>query len=94
MKCSYNNKELKKTQAYEKGVSDAVNTMIIIVTYVLSCYGYKGKRIQDMIHKIEYTADSINKGYITHQDLEDTLWEEYQIRLQKHKSWCEGSIEE
>lgn len=94
MKCSYNSRETRKNQSYEKGVSDAVNTMIIIVAYVLSCYGYKGKRIQDMIHKIEYTADSINKGYITHQDLEDTLWEEYRIRLSKHKKWCEGSLEE
>ena len=94
MKCSYNSKEARKNKSYEKGVSDAVNTMIIIITYVLSCYGYKGKRIQDMIHKIEYTADSINKGYITHQDLEDILWEEHRIRMGKEKKWCEGSLEE
>ena len=94
MKCSYNSKETRKNQSYQKGVSDAVNTMIIIVTYVLSCYGYKGKRIQQMIDKIQYTADSINKGYITHQDLEDILWEEYRIRMGKEKKWCEGSIEE
>lgn len=94
MKAAYNNKGVRKTLAYEKGVSDAVNTMLIIVTYVLSCYGYKGKRIQQIINKIEYTADSINKGYITHQDLEDILWEEYQIKMQKHKPGYERSYKE
>lgn len=85
MKCAANNKQLRRNTEYEKGISDAVNSMLIIFTYVLSCYGYKGPRIQQMVSKIEDVADSINKGYITHQDLEDELWNEYQIKMKKRK---------
>ena len=94
MKNALNNKAVRKNLAHEKGISDAVNTMLIIVAYVLSCYGYKGTRIQQIINKIEYTADSINKGYITHQDLEDILFEEYEIKMQKHKPGYERSYKE
>jgi hypothetical protein len=59
--------------------------MLIIVAYVLSCFGYKRAKIQQIVNKIQDVADSINKGYITHQDLEDELWNDYEILMQKRK---------
>lgn len=83
MKCRLNNKQVKKNLDYDKGMSDGVNSMLIIVAYVLSCFGYKKAKIQQIVNKIEDVADSINKGYITHQDLEDDLWNEYEILMEK-----------
>ena len=81
MKCSINNKQAQKNANYEKGTKDAVYSMIVIVAYVLCRYGYKGRRIQQLMHSIQDVADSINKGYCTHKDLEDTLLAEYDIQL-------------
>lgn len=81
MKCSVVNEGVKTRQAYEKGIQDSTYTLITIVAYVCSRYGYKGRRIQQIIHSIQDVADSINKGYITQQDLEDILLEEYNIQL-------------
>lgn len=93
MNCLANNKQAKRKNDYERGVASGVDTMLIVFTYVLSCYGYKGVRIQQIVSKIEDVCDSINKGYITHQDLEDELWNEYQIRMKKRKEWAQGSLE-
>ena len=93
MNCRFKNKQVKNNGAYERGVASGVDTMLIVFTYVLSCFGYKGLRIQQLISKIEDVCDSINKGYITHQDLEDELWNEYQIRMKKRKEWAQGSLE-
>lgn len=81
MNCSFKNKTAKKNQAYNKGIEDSTYTLITIVAYVCSRYGYKGKRIQQIINSIQDVADSINKGYVTQQDLEDVLFEEYNIQL-------------
>lgn len=94
MNCIVRNKQAKKNDAYERGVNAGVDTMMIIITYVLSCYGYKGIRIQQMVKKIEDVADSINKGYITHKDLEDELWNEYRIRMRKRKEWLQESLDD
>lgn len=87
MNCRFNNKQAQKKLDYERGVSAGVDSMMIMFTYVLSRYGYKGTKIQQMVKSIEDVADSINKGYVTHQDLEDVLWDEYQIKMKKRKVW-------
>ena len=94
MNCRFRNKQVKQNSNYERGVASGVDTMLIVFTYVLSCYGYKGVRIQQIVSKIEDVCDSINKGYITHHDLEDELWNEYQIRMKKRKEWAQGSLED
>lgn len=81
MKCSATNKQTKKNTSYHKGIRDTSYTMIVIVAYVLCKYGYKAQRIKQMINSIQDVADSINKGYITHKDLEDIMLEEYEIQL-------------
>lgn len=81
MKCAVKNKEVKKNKAYNKGIEDSTYTLITIVAYVCSRYGYKGRRIQQIINSIQDVADSINKGYVTQQDLEDIMLEEYNIKL-------------
>ena len=83
MKCRATNKQVQKNLDYDKGMSDGVNSMLIIIAYVLSCFGYKRAKIQQIVNKIQDVADSINKGYITHQDLEDDLWNDYQILMQR-----------
>ena len=87
MNCRFSNKQAQKKLDYERGVSAGVDSMMIMFTYVLSRYGYKGTKIQQMVKSIEDVADSINKGYVTHQDLEDVLWDEYQIKMKKRKVW-------
>ena len=81
MNCAFKNKTAKKNTAYNRGIQDSTYTLITIVAYVCSRYGYKGRRIQQIIHSIQDVADSINKGYVTQQDLEDILLEEYNIQL-------------
>ena len=81
MKCSINNKQMKKNTSYHKGIRDTSYTMLLIVAYVLCKYGYKGQRIKQIINSIEDVADSINKGYITHKDIEDIMLDEYEIQL-------------
>lgn len=81
MKCAATNKQTKKNISYHKGIRDTYYTMIVIVAYVLCKYGYKGRRIKQIINSIEDVADSINRGYITHKDLEDIMLDEYEIRL-------------
>lgn len=81
MKCSFTNKQTKKNTSYHRGIKDTSYTMIVIVAYVLCKYGYKGRRIKQMINSIEDVADSINRGYITHKDLEDIMLDEYDIQL-------------
>jgi hypothetical protein len=85
VKSAHDNKQVKRNINYDKGLTDAVNSMLIIVAYVLSCFGYKKAKIQQIVNKIQDVADSINKGYITHQDLEDELWNDYGILMQKRK---------
>lgn len=87
MKCRINNRQIKKSADYERGVASGVDSMLIMFAYVLSRYGYKGKKIQQIVHSIEDVADSINKGYCTFQDLEDVLWDEYRISMKKRKEW-------
>jgi hypothetical protein len=93
MNCRFKNKGVERKLEYERGVASGVDTMLIVFTYVLSCYGYKGIRIQQIVSKIEDVCDSINKGYVTHQDLEDELWNEYQIRMKKRKEWLQGDLD-
>lgn len=81
MKNAYNNKKVEQNLSYAKGVKASSYTMIVIVAYVLCRYGYKGRRIKQIVNSIQDVADSINKGYITHKDLEDIMLEEYDIQL-------------
>ena len=94
MNCRFKNKDIERKLEYERGVASGVDTMLIVFTYVLSCFGYKGVRIQQIVSKIEDVCDSINKGYVTHQDLEDELWNEYKIKMKKRKEWLQGSLDD
>lgn len=89
MNCKFSNKQIKKTNDYERGVSAGVDSMMIMFTYVLSKYGYSAGKIQQIVRNIEDVADSINSGYLTHKDIEDVLWDEYQVRMKKRKPWLE-----
>ena len=94
MNCRFSNKQVKKSNDYERGVASGVDSMMLMFTYVLSRYGYKGPRIQQIVKSIEDVADSINKGYMPPQDIEDILWDEYKIRMKKRKEWLQGSLDD
>lgn len=87
MKCSYNNKGVMKDNSFERGLNSGIDTMLTIFAYALSKYGYKGAKIQQIVNTVVYVADSVVRGYVTLQDLEDILWDEYQIQMKKKKEW-------
>jgi hypothetical protein len=87
VKCSITNKGVKKDNSFERGLNSGIDTMLTIFAYTLSKYGYKGKKIQQMVDTVVYVADSIVRGYVTLQDLEDILWDEYGIQMKKKKEW-------
>lgn len=89
MKCSINNKGVKKDNSFERGLNSGIDTMLTIFAYTLSKYGYKAKKIQQMVDTVVYVADSIVRNYVTLQDLEDILWDEYQIEMRKKKEWLQ-----
>lgn len=91
MKCSIVNKGIRKDNSFEKGLNSGIDIMLTIFAYTLSRYGYKGVKIQQMVDSVVYTADSIVRGYVTLQDLEDILWDEYQIEMRKKKEWLQRS---
>lgn len=91
MKCAATNKGVKKDNSFEKGLNSGIDTMLTIFAYTLSRYGYKGAKIQQMVDSVVYTADSIVRGYVTLQDLDDILWDEYKIEMRKKKEWLQRS---
>lgn len=91
MKCAATNKGVKKDNSFEKGLNCGVDTMLTIFAYTLSRYGYKGAKIQQMVDSVVYTADSVVRGYVTLDDIEEVMWEEYQIEMRKRKEWLQRS---
>lgn len=91
MHCRFKNKNIKKDASFERGLNQGVDTMLTIFAYVLSKCGYKGKKIQQLVNMVVYTADSIVNGYVTIQDIEETLWDEYKIEMKKRKEWLHRS---
>ena len=82
MKCSQNNKQINNRKQYSKGVESATDGMVIMLLYVLADkYGFGYKKMTQVMKSVEYTADSINKGYISMNDLKDTLFNEYGITV-------------
>lgn len=91
MKCAFNNKGIKKDNSFEKGLNSGIDIMLTLFAYTLSKYGYKGKRIQQMVDTVTYAADSVTRGYVTIKDYEDILFEEYGIEMRKRKEWLQRS---
>ena len=91
MRCSYKNKGVQKDNSFERGLNHGVDTMLTIFAYVLSKCGYKGKKIQQLVDMVVYTADSIINGYVTIKDIEEMLWDEYGIEMKKRKEWLHRS---
>lgn len=74
--------EQKLAQARAKGRRDAMNEVIGTAVYVM-LYAPRDKcgATDDEIHRFSeafrYEMDSIDRGYLTVQDIKDTLREEY-----------------
>jgi hypothetical protein len=91
MKCAINNKGIQKDNSFEKGLNSGIDIMLTLFAYTLSKYGYKGKRIQQMVDTVTYAADSVTRGYVTIKDFEDILFDEYGIEMRKRKEWLQRS---
>lgn len=89
MKCAATNKGIKNDNSFEKGLNCGVDIMLTLFAYTLSKYGYKGKKIQQMVNTVTYAADSITRGYVTIKDFEDILFDEYGIEMKKNKEWLQ-----
>lgn len=82
MKCNYNRKEEVKKSSYDKGKKDGVDGFAIMLCSVLADkWGFGRIRIQRIINQIQYVADSVNKGYITLDDLQEELYENHKLQI-------------
>lgn len=80
MKCSQNNKKVREHKQYQRGIDTATDGMIIMLLYVLADkHNFDDKQLEQALNDITYVADSVHKGYITLDDLKDTLKKEHGI---------------
>lgn len=86
MKCSAKNKQIKQRknkEEYQRGIDTATDGMIIMLLYVLADKsGLDDNELAKVLNDVTYVADSINKGYVTLQDLKDVLKEEHGITIE------------
>lgn len=94
MNAACKNKKVKQNYSYARGRDSGIDTVVVMLTYALSRRNHEGEEIAGIVDDIMDIADSIEKGYCSIKDLEDTLWEEYRIRIRKRKEWLQGSLEE
>ena len=94
MKAAIKNKKVKQNDSYWRGVQSGVDSVIVMLAYVLARRGEEGSEIQKVIDGILDVSDSIEKGYCNHKDLEEVLWDEYRIRVRKRKEWLQKGLEE
>lgn len=86
MNCSVKNKQIKQRQdkaEYQRGVDTATDGMIVMLLYVLADKkGLDDNELAQVLNDVTYVADSIDKGYVTLQDLKDVLKEEHGINIE------------
>ena len=82
MNCIASQSKSEAIKIKQRAVSAATRFMWVATASVLTDkYGFGKQKIKQVMKSIEDRADSINKGYISLQELEDILDEEYDIRL-------------
>lgn len=87
MKCSIHNKELKQNREYQRGLEDGVDGFTVMLIYVLADkYGFGNRKLSQVLASVQNIADSINKGYVSLQDLKDVLKEECDIEIKTVRS--------
>lgn len=83
MNCSAKNKSVKNHKQYSRGVENATDGMVIMLLYVLADkYGFGHKKLMQVMKSVEYVADSINKGYVSLNDIKDSLSKEHDITIE------------
>lgn len=83
MKCYANSKKSEFDRGFKKGVIFAVRMMSVVICYVLADkYGFGHQKLKQIAASLNYTADSVVKGYISLEDLETVLKEEHDITIQ------------
>lgn len=83
MKCLASQAKSEAEKIKWNAVHASTRFMLIAMASVLTDkYGYGRQKVQQIIRSIEDRADSINKGYIKLDDLEEVLRDEYGIVIQ------------
>lgn len=80
-----NPRKIPKTQAdvdraYQRGKDEGAKSSIIIMMYAMKDkLGATDDQLTEFFDAINYTVDSINKGYITEKDLQTVIKEDYDM---------------
>lgn len=74
-----------KEDSTKKGVETAFKLMLALPVMVLHTkYGWGGKkRLPEFVNYVLDLYDSYERGYLTLKDIEDCLWEEAGIKLDR-----------
>lgn len=82
-----NPRKIPRTQAdvdraYERGKEEGSKSAIIIMMYAMKDkFGATDEQLRDFFDAITYTVDSINKGYITENDLKNVIKQDYGLQF-------------
>lgn len=83
MKCLASQPKSEAEKIKWNAVYNSTRVILIALASVLTDkYGYGRQKVHQVIRSIEDRADSINKGYIKLDDLEEVLRDEYGIVIQ------------
>ena len=83
MKCLASQAKSEAEKIKRNAVYNSTRVILIALASVLTDkYGYGRQKAHQVIRSIEDRADSINKGYIKLDDLEEVLRDEYGIVIQ------------
>ena len=82
MNCTASQNKTNSQKFKERAAINATRFILVATASVLTDkYGFGKQKVQQIIKSIEDRADSINKGYINIEDLEQILLDEYDIKF-------------
>jgi len=71
-----------KTDTAKQAISMALNMMIALPVLVLhDKFGFGPKRTEKLIDEIKLLYDSFDQGYLTIEDMKNTIYEELGIKI-------------
>lgn len=74
--------ETLRAIAYQKGVKDATSAIYASTLLVLrDKFGFGSVRCERLLAEVTNQVDSINKGYVSIEDMKQTVHEELGIKL-------------
>ena len=83
-----NPRKIPRTQAdvnraYERGKTEGTELCLTLVLYTLrDKFGADDKQLDEFSDAFHYTLDSIERGYVTEDDLRQVLKDEYETTIE------------